>query len=70
MEGCREWEGRRGSWQKNVGRILGEEREGKEWMRDLERERQWMEGEGREGRRNKSRRKGRMSGLEGRGGQG
>lgn len=37
-EGCRNWkEGREGSWQEELERILGDEGEG--WIRELEKER-------------------------------
>lgn len=51
---CREWETRRKSWQEMVGRILGEEDEGEWRMREMEREKNRMEGmeEGERGRRN------------------
>lgn len=37
---CRRWEEERGSWQEAVKLVLGEEGEGKWWLRELEKERQ------------------------------
>ncbi|KYQ49651.1 hypothetical protein ALC60_11272 [Trachymyrmex zeteki] len=42
-EGCRAWwNGEVGRWQKELGRNLGEEGEGEEWMRKVEKERERM----------------------------
>lgn len=44
-EDCRSWkEGGGGSWQEIYGRVLGEEGEGKSWMREVEeKRRKWKE---------------------------
>jgi len=41
---CREWKVGGGSWQEAVGWALGEDREGEDWMRELEEERERMKG--------------------------
>lgn len=37
-EECRQWRKEGGSWQEAVGWVLGEEKEGEEWMREIEEE--------------------------------
>lgn len=44
-ERCREWREGRGSWQEALGCVLGEEGEGKWWMREIKEAR----GEGKRG---------------------
>jgi len=48
-EGCRRQEEVEGGWQENVRWVLGDEGEGEEWMRRIERERMGEREEGRLG---------------------
>jgi len=49
-ERCRKWGEGGGGWQEAIGRILGEDGEGEGWMREIERERNEVEGKGGEGK--------------------
>jgi len=54
-ERCRKWTEKEESWQEAVGRVLGEEGEGEEWLKIIEKERVAVDSRDRkrwDGRRN------------------